>query len=151
MATLVAAVACHSGAAHLAQPAPAQGTAPRAVEPHLANIRQLTHGGENAEAYFSTDGKKLIFQSTRDTRSCDQEYVMNADGSAQHRISDGTGKTTCGYFFGYNTKVFYASTRAADSACPKRPDPSRGYVWGLDNYDIYTANPDGSGTQRLTK
>ena len=75
---------------------------------------------------------------------------MNADGSGQHRISDGTGKTTCGYFFAYNTKVFYASTRAADSACPKRPDPSKGYVWGLDKYDIYTANADGSGTQRLT-
>ena len=117
----------------------------------MANIRQLTHGGENAEAYFSTDGKRLIFQSTRDDRSCDQEYVMNIDGSAQHRISDGTGKTTCGYFFAYNTKVFYASTRAADTACPKKPDPSKGYVWGLDKFDIYTANPDGSGTQRLTK
>lgn len=76
---------------------------------------------------------------------------MNIDGSAQHRISDGTGKTTCGYFFAYNTKVFYASTRAADTACPKKPDPSKGYVWGLDKFDIYTANPDGSGTQRLTK
>ena len=148
--TFVAAVACHSGAAHPSEPAPAPNAAPRPAEPHLANIRQLTHGGENAEAYFSTDGKQLIFQSTRDGRSCDQEYVMNADGSAQHRISDGTGKTTCGYFFAYNTKVFYASTRAADSACPKKPDPSKGYVWGLDKYDIYTANPDGSGTQRLT-
>ncbi len=149
-ATLVAAVACHGGAAHPASPAPSSAAAQRPAELHLSNIRQLTHGGENAEAYFSTDGKRLIFQSTRDGRSCDQEYVMNADGSGQQRISDGTGKTTCGYFFAYNTKVFYASTRAADSACPKRPDPSKGYVWGLDKYDIYTANPDGSGTQRLT-
>jgi TolB protein len=149
-ATLVAAVACHGGAAHPPAAAPAPAAAARAAEPHLANIRQLTHGGENAEAYFSTDGKRLIFQSTRDGRSCDQEYVMNADGSSQKRISDGTGKTTCGYFFAYDTKVFYASTRAADSACPKKPDPSKGYVWGLDKYDIYTANPDGSDTQRLT-
>jgi TolB protein len=150
-ATLVAAVACHGGAAHPPTAAPAPAVAPRAAEPHLANIRQLTHGGENAEAYFSTDGKRLIFQSTRDGRSCDQEYVMNADGSAQQRISDGTGKTTCGYFFAYNTKVFYSSTRAADTACPRKPDPSRGYVWGLDKYDIYTANADGSGTRRLTR
>lgn len=151
-ATLVAAVACHGGAAHRATPAraPAPAAASPVVEPHLANIRQLTHGGENAEAYFSTDGKRLIFQSTRDGRSCDQEYVMNADGSSQQRISDGTGKTTCGYFFAYNTKIFYASTRAADTACPKKPDPSKGYVWGLDKFDIYTANADGSGTQRLT-
>src|ERR1700716_3986128 len=110
-ATLVAAVACHGPAAHPAAPAPAPPVALRPAEPHLTNIRQLTHGGENAEAYFSTDGKRLIFQSTRDGRSCDQQYVMNADGSAQQRISDGTGKTTCGYFFAYNTKVFYASTR----------------------------------------
>jgi len=150
-ATIVAAVACHGGAARPATPAPAPAAAPLTVaEPHLANIRQLTHGGENAEAYFSADGKRLIFQSTRDGRSCDQEYVMNADGSDQHRISDGTGKTTCGYFFAYDTKVFYASTRAADSACPPKPDPSKGYVWGLDKYDIYTANPDGTGTERLT-
>jgi TolB protein len=144
--TLVAAVACHGGQAR-----PANGAAPRPAEPHLANIRQLTHGGENAEAYFSADGKRLIFQSTRDGRSCDQQYVMNVDGSAQRRISDGTGNTTCGYFFAYDTKVFYASTRAADSACPPKPDRSKGYVWGLDRYDIYTANADGSHTQRLTK
>jgi TolB protein len=144
--TLVAAVACHGGQAR-----PANGAAPRPAEPHLANIRQLTHGGENAEAYFSADGKRLIFQSTRDGRSCDQQYVMNVDGSAQRRISDGTGKTTCGYFFAYDTKVFYASTRATDSACPPKPDRSKGYVWGLDRYDIYTANADGSHTQRLTK
>ena len=53
-ATLVAAVACHGGAAHPPTAAPAPAAAPRAAEPHLANIRQLTHGGENAEAYFST-------------------------------------------------------------------------------------------------
>jgi Tol biopolymer transport system component len=147
----VAAVACHGGAARPVAPAPAPAAAPLSdAEPHLANIRQLTHGGENAEAYFSADGKRLIFQSTRDDRSCDQEFVMNVDGSDQHRVSDGTGKTTCGYFFAYDTKVFYASTRAADTACPKKPDPSKGYVWGLDKYDIYTANPDGSDTQRLT-
>lgn len=87
----MAAVACHGAAAHPAQPAPAPGASPRPAEPHLANLRQLTHGGENAEAYFSTDGKRLIFQSTRDGRSCDQEFVMNADGSDQRRISDGTG------------------------------------------------------------
>src|SRR5690242_19481964 len=149
-ATLVATVACHGGAAHHATPAPAAAAASPVAEPHLANIRRLTHGGENAEAYFSTDGKRLIFQSTRDGRSCDQEYVMNADGSSQQRVSDGMGKTTCGYFFAYNTKIFYASTRAADTACPRKPDPSKGYVLGLDKYDIYTANTDGSGTQRLT-
>src|SRR5215831_14027925 len=68
-------------------------------EPHLRNIRQLTFGGQNAEAYFSHDGTRLIFQSTRDGRSCDQQFIMNVDGTNVRRISAGSGKTTCGYFF----------------------------------------------------
>src|SRR5262245_64891951 len=47
-----------------------------AAEPNLQNIKQLTFGGENAEAYFSADGKRLIFQSTRDGYPCDQIYTM---------------------------------------------------------------------------
>ena len=124
---------------------------PATGESHLANIRQLTYGGENAEAYFGPDGRWLIFQSTRDGRSCDQQYVMrSADGAQLRRVSDGTGKTTCGYFFDGGHKIFYASTHAADTTCPPRPDPSRGYVWRLDPFDIYTANPDGSNRHRIT-
>jgi TolB protein len=134
----------------------AESREPRAVssapgESHLTNIRQLTYGGENAEAYFSPDGRWLIFQSTRDGRACDQEYIMRAaDGSALHRVSSGTGKTTCGYFFDDGRRILYASTHAADTTCPPRPDPSRGYVWRLDPFDIYTANADGSNRHRLT-
>src|SRR5688500_18495419 len=58
-------------------------------ESHLTNIRQLTYGGENAAAYFSPDGRWLTFQSTRDGRSCDQQYIMRTDGSGLRRISDG--------------------------------------------------------------
>src|SRR5437773_1945616 len=119
-------------------------------EPRLRNIRQLTFGGENAEAYFSHDGKRLIFQSTRDGRSCDQQFTMNVDGTNVRRISTGAGKTTCGYFFGGDQRIFFASTHAVDTACPPRPDPSKGYVWRLDPYDIYTANADGSSLKRLT-
>jgi TolB protein len=119
-------------------------------EGRLANVRRLTNGGENAEAYFSRDGTRLIFQSTRDGRSCDQQYVMRVDGSDLRRVSTGTGKTTCGYFFDGDRKILFSSTHAADTACPPRPDPSRGYVWGLDPFDIYTANADGSQLRRLT-
>src|SRR3954452_20407548 len=66
---------------------------------HLSNIKQITFGGDNAEAYFSADGKRLIFQSTRDGRTCDQQFVMNTDGSNVTRVSTGGGKTTCGYFY----------------------------------------------------
>src|SRR5205809_1799700 len=68
-------------------------------EKHLRNIRQLTFGGENAEAYFSPDGKKLIFQSTRQGHACDQIYTMNIDGSDVKMVSTGEGRTTCSYFF----------------------------------------------------
>ena len=124
--------------------------APFAGENHLANIRQLTHGGENAEAYFSHDGRRLIFQSTRNGRTCDQQFVMNIDGTGVQRVSTGGGKTTCGYFFGGDQKIFFASSHAVDTTCPPKPDPSKGYVWRLDPFDIYTANADGSGLQRLT-
>jgi Tol biopolymer transport system component len=123
---------------------------PSPDERHLTNIKQLTHGGDNAEAYFSRDGTRLIFQSTRNGRTCDQQYVMNVDGTNVKRVSTGFGKTTCGYFYDGDRKIFFGSTHAADTACPPKPDPSKGYVWGLDPYDIYTANPDGSGLERLT-
>lgn len=128
---------------------PAQRSAPPS-EPHLANVRRLTSGGENAEAYWSRDGKQLILQSKRDGYGCDQQYVMNADGSGVRRVSTGTGKTTCGYFYDGDRRVLFGSTHGAGPSCPVRPDPSRGYVWGLDPFDIYTARRDGSDLRRLT-
>jgi len=124
---------------------------PSAPEPRLRNIRQLTFGGENAEAYFSPDGKQLIFQSTRDGAACDQMFVMNVDGTGTRRLSSGAGRTTCGYFYPDGKSVLYASTHAGGAACPPRPDYSRGYVWPIyDTYDIYRAAPDGSGLKALT-
>jgi TolB protein len=120
-------------------------------ETHLRNIRQLTDGGENAEAYFSHDGKRLIFQSTRDGRTCDQQYVMRIDGSHIRRVSNGRGKTTCGYFMDGDRRILFASSHALQMDCPPRPDPSKGYVWRLDPFDLYTARPDGSGLRRLTR
>ena len=119
--------------------------------PHLANLRQLTHGGQNAEAYWSPDGKRLIFQTTRPPYECDQIFVMNADGSDQHLVSTGKGRTTCGYFLGDNRRIVYASTHEADPVCPKPPDRSKGYVWGVfAGYDIYLATDSGKIEKRLT-
>jgi TolB protein len=146
----VTAAAMSVAAAVCACTSRSSGPSPAAAEVHFRNIRQLTFGGQNAEAYFSHDGKRLTFQSTRDGRPCDQQYVMNVDGSGVRRVSTGFGKTTCGYFFAGDRRIFFASTHAADTACPPRPDPSKGYVWGLDPYDIYTANDDGSDLRRLT-
>ena len=118
---------------------------------HLTDIRQLTHGGQNAEAYWSPDGKRLIFQTTRPPYDCDQIFVMNADGSNPHLVSTGKGRTTCAYFLKDNRHIVYASTHLADDACPKPPDRSRGYLWGVfAGYDIFLAADDGKIEKRLT-
>ena len=127
----------------------ARPVAPETSEPRLTNVRQLTFGGENAEAYWSSDGEYITFQSTRDGRRCDQQFVMRANGADAQRISVG-GKTTCGFFYDENRRVLFASTHAVDTTCPPRPDASAGYVWPLDAFDIYTANVDGSDLRRLT-
>ncbi len=141
------------------QPAFSQSSAPAELrtqlatpeEKHLANVRQLTFGGQNAEAYFSADGKKLIFQSTRDNLECDQIFTMNVDGSGQRMISTGKGRTTCGYIFPGKDKILYSSTHLADAACPPRPDYSKGYVWAVyPGFDIFTAKLDGSDLKPLT-
>ncbi|HXV15643.1 MAG TPA: hypothetical protein VD758_02625 [Gemmatimonadaceae bacterium] len=131
-------------------PATSRAVDPLASETHFRSLTQITFGGENAEAYFSHDGEWLTLQSTRDGHPCDQQYVMRVDGSGARRISDGRGKTTCGWFFPGDDRLFFASTTAHDSTCPARPDPSKGYVWPLDRYDIYTINRDGTNLKRLT-
>jgi Tol biopolymer transport system component len=136
----------------LAAPALGQGDSlldPREV--HLANIRQLTFGGENAEAYWSADGKQLIFQSKRDGAECDQIFVMDKDGGNVHRVSSGKGRTTCSYIFPDGKKILYASTFLSGDACPPPPDYSKGYVWKLySSYEIFIANADGSDLKRIT-
>ncbi len=123
-----------------------------AGEKRLTNIKQLTNGGENAEAYFSADGKRLIFQSKRGDLKCDQIFTMNIDGSGVKRVSNGEGRTTCSYFFKNGKKVLYGSTHLGAKECPPNPDFSKGYVWAIyPTYDIFTANADGSGIKQLTK
>ena len=121
-------------------------------ERHLTNIKQLTFGGENAEAYFSFDGKQLIFQSKRDGHPCDRIYRMNIDGSNLQQVSNGEGRTTCSYFFKDGKKVLYASTHGGSRECPPPPDFSKyGYVWAVyPDYEIYTATPDGKNIRNLT-
>jgi TolB protein len=136
---------------------PAQGQqAPdggwRAKETHLRNVVKLTSGGENAEAYFSRDGKRLVYQSTPAAGGCDQIYSMNTDGTDRKRISTGTGRTTCGYFYPSGDSILFASTHLAGPECPPKPGFERGYVWPIyASYDIFRTKPDGSGLDQLTK
>lgn len=123
-------------------------------ETHMRNVRQLTFGGNNAEAYWSFNDKQLIFQSDWseiNSQPCDQIFEMNVDGSPLEngnrymRVSTGKGRTTCSYFL-KNGKIIYASTHAAGDKCPEYEHFSGGrYVWPIfKSYDIYIANADGS-------
>ncbi len=125
--------------------------APAQTPVYLGEIRQLTFGGQNAEAYFSPDGKRLVFQSTRDGLQCDQIFVMNGDGSGLRMVSTGQGRTTCGYFLPDNKHIVYASTHEAAAECPPPPDRKRGYLWAVyPGYDLYQATDTGQITRRLT-
>ena len=135
------------------------------AERHLKNIRQLTVGRQNAEAYFSFSGNKLIFQSTNHWRKgvsapplkpadeglgCYQMYVMDLDSGTVQLVSSGAGATTCGYFFTGDRRILYSSTHAAGPDCPPKPKREGAYRWALDDYDIYAVGIDGQEMQRLT-
>jgi TolB protein len=124
---------------------------PEAGETHLANIRQITFGGNNAESYFSRSGKQLIFQRQPEVNAgCDQQYIINVDGSGLRRVSNGLGRTTCGYFYDNDRRIFYSSTFKNSPDCPAPPDRTHGYVWPLGHLEIYTSRTDGSDLRQLT-
>jgi Tol biopolymer transport system component len=137
-----------------ASAAPAVRAIARAADPrerHLVNLRQLTDGGENAEAYFSFDGRRLIFQSTRPPYGCDQIFTMGLDGSGVRLLSTGAGRTTCSYFLPDGRSYLYASTHIGSRDCPPSPDMSQGYTWALyRDYDIFVASLDDQTPVRLT-
>ena len=143
----------------------AKAAAVSSAERHLANIRQLTFGRQNAEAYFSFSGGKLIFQSTNNWTNdsyavtlkpsdgglgCYQMYVMDLESDSVRLVSTGMGATTCGYFFPGDRRVLYSSTHASGPNCPPKPKRDGVYRWALDDYDLYAVRIDGQEMQRLT-
>ena len=124
----------------------------RADEPRLRDVRQLTFGGENAEAYFSPDGTKLVYQARTGGDDCDQQFVLDLATGGVERVSTGTGRTTCGYYdWPEADRIVYASTHGADPACPAPPDRSQGYVWPLyETYDLWAVPVGGGEPERLT-
>ena len=126
--------------------------APVHDEVHFSEVRQLTFGGENAEAYWAFGGKQLIMQARGEGQDCDRIVRMSTEGAhAVTPVSNGKGATTCSYFLPGDQEVIYASTQLGGEACPPKPDMSLGYVWALyDTYDIFRANVDGTNVRQLT-
>jgi TolB protein len=142
-----------------------KGVAAQSSERHLGNIRQLTFGRQNAEAYFSFSGNKLIFQSTNNWMKdsfaathkpadvglgCYQMYIMDLESDTIRLVSTGMGATTCGYFFPGDRRVLYSSTHAKGPNCPPKPKREGAYRWALDDYDLYAVRIDGQEMQKLT-
>ena len=150
---------------HAEEPTLQGRSIPSASEPHLTNVRQLTFGRKNAEAYFSFDGRKLIFQSTNNWTKgtyaealrpagaplgCYQMYVMDLESGTIRMVSTGVGATTCGYFFPGDRRVLYSSTHLRSPNCPPKPKRDGAYRWSLDDYDLYAVKVDGQNMQRMT-
>jgi len=130
-------------------------------EKHLKNIRQVTFGGDNAEAYWSPDSKRLTFQSNNKAwgLECDQIFAMEvqkAAGDSTYRpqlISTGKGRTTCSFFMPDGKHILYASTHLGGEPCPEMPDLRAGgkYLWPIfDTYDIFVADLKGKVVKQLT-
>ena len=129
-------------------------------EKHLSNVKQLTFGGDNAEAYFSFNGQKISFQATNKKwgDSCDQIYIYDFSQPVMKDqppvlISKSKGRTTCSYFMPGDTSILYASTHLAGTDCPpvaaKRSDGK--YVWSVyASFDIFVADLNGNITKQLT-
>ncbi|RME85384.1 MAG: hypothetical protein D6785_04445 [Planctomycetota bacterium] len=120
-------------------------------EPFFVKVKQLTFKGQNGEAYFSWDGKKIIFQSTRSSFLCDQIFLMDKDGKNLSLVSTGKGRCTCAFFL-KDGSLIYASTHGGSPKCPPPPPRSLGYVWPLyKNYDIYHLSKDRKTLTQLTQ
>jgi len=121
-------------------------------ERYFKNVRQLTFGGENAEAYWSGDGTKLIMQSKFGKYPCDQIFILDLDSGEKKLVSTGKGRTTCSYFLQGDDRIIYGSTHLGSAECPPPVIRTRGkYVWAIyKTYDIFTAKADGSDLRRIT-
>ncbi len=121
----------------------------------IQNVRVLTQNPDhlspwdNAEAYFSSDGRSLIFQASRAPHACDAIYTMDLSGKNSRMISSGEGRCTCSYYSPDGKWIVYASTQLSGKECPPRPEMNQGYTWPVyPSYEIYKVPVDGGKNLR---
>ena len=157
---LIAAIGCTTKQSEETQAEPVMQDTLSLIYPeerHFENMRQLTFGGDNAEAYWSFGGDKIVFQSNYSEWgvSCDQIFFTDANTAATERppmVSTGLGRTTCAYFMPGDSSVVFASTHLGSEACPEEPERMAGkYVWPIyDSYDIFVSDLEGNILRQLT-
>jgi TolB protein len=119
-------------------------------EKRISNLRQLTFTGTNAEAYWAFDGKSLSFQHSGEDAICDQIYTMGIDGKNRKRVSNGEGRTTCGFYTPDDNRIIYSSTHVDNKRCPPEPDKSQGYVWPIyPTYQFYSVKADATDVKPM--
>lgn len=131
----------------------------KSQEKHLKNLKQLTYGGDNAEAYFSPDGKSASFQSNNKAWGlhCDQIFALDIQKASKDTtykppmISTGKGRTTCSYYMPDGKHILYASTHKGNDSCPPAPQIKGKYLWAVyRDFDIYVADAKGKIVKQLT-
>lgn len=121
-----------------------------ASEPRLSNIRQLTFGGQNAEAYWNLEGTKITFQTRQPMFPDEQIFTMNADGSDKKLVSTGLGRCTCSYFTPDDSKIYFSSTHEKQKGAQPPIDMSKGYVWMVNPaFALFRANADGTDVEKV--
>jgi len=119
-------------------------------ETHFRTVRQMTFGGQNAEAYWSWDDRSLILQiADPPVVPCDQIFVADVASGFLRQVTD-SGRNTCAYFLPGDERILFASTAESAPGCPPEPDRSHGYVWPLYDYDVFVAQRDGSARRNIT-
>lgn len=117
-------------------------------ETNLSNLRQMTFGGQNAEAYWSTDGKQIVYQTRQPGYPDEQIFVMNADGSGKSLISTGKGRCTCSYFTPDKKWIYFSSTHEKNEGPQKPLDMSKGYFWMVNpDFAMYRRSTDPKKTK----
>jgi TolB protein len=148
----------------LPQP-PGEGNWQAQEAAYLKNIKQLTFDYARAgEAYFSPDGKLIIFQAEeKGENPFYQIFVQDLQTGRARRVSPGAGRTTCGYFRPDGRRIIFASAHtnphfkeeAADELRKRAEEATSGrrrrYEWVFDPYmRIYEADLDGGNLRLLT-
>lgn len=122
------------------------------AERNLSNVRQLTFGGQNAEAYWNVKGDKIIYQTRQPEFPDEQIFTMDADGSNKRLVSTSKGRCTCSYFLPDMSGLVFSSTHERNEGPQKPIDMSKGYVWMVNpDFAVYRCNLDGSGIRPILK